>query len=72
MPWASAHAGHHALTRLAVNPLCTNPHAVTATDSDGNKFVLEKVPGSNSTQTVRFRTMYVKGGAHLAASCMRG
>ena len=43
--------------------LRTTSLAVTATDSDGNKFELEKVPGSDSTQTVRFASMYVKGGA---------
>ena len=46
----------------------TPPSTVTATDSDGNTFKLLKTPGSESTQTIRFKSMYVKGGALLPAS----
>ena len=40
-------------------------------DSHGNKFDLQKVPGSDSTETIRFKSMYVKGGAPLLATATR-
>ena len=45
-----------------------HPYAVTVTDSDGNKFDLKKLPGKDGTETIRFKSMYVKGGAPPSAA----
>ena len=67
-PWGERICTHatRACSHVAPQPHKANhnhPPTVTATDSDGNKFELKKVPGSDSTETVRFKSMYVKGGA---------
>ena len=44
---------------------------MTATDAHGNKFALDKLEDSDATETIRFKSMYVKGGAHPSAARRR-
>ena len=80
---ASAHPLPHIeaptlrIQRHDAHAIAASFSTVSATTANGNKFELEKAPDSDATQTVRFKSMYVKGGAPLrplgawpASTCM--